>query len=211
MRRDAVDVICTACHVPHHPALIQQTGECEDCYATRIKAEYLASPQYRVDWLASAGVPPRYRAPYNARFFPAKGDWSEWRGEPSTVVLSGPVGVGKTYLGIELAWRLRSKRTLFVRGTDAVAAMLGTDETITRGQLSGAEVLILDDLGTNTVGGAWNLVATLYAKRYDAMLPTIITTNIPVKSGKVAVPDEAMADRLRDAMVVPLAGKSRRG
>ena len=114
----------------------------------------------------------------------------EFAANPSGwLVLTGPYGCGKTHLAAAIAnYRLeRGLPVLFdvvpdlldhLRATYAPTSPVTYDKRFD--QVRNVEVLILDDLGTqNTTPWATEKLYQLLGYRYNAELPTVITTNQP--------------------------------
>ena len=126
-----------------------------------------------------------------------------------TVLLTGPVGVGKSRLALDLADRAaRSGQTcLWVSGQDLGPHWLAADPLA-------ADVLVLDDLDRGS-NAEW--VGAVITGRYERGRLTVATTNTPL-----ARPDRpggrtlyawhaAAAERLADGPIVALRGASLRG
>jgi DNA replication protein DnaC len=136
-------------------------------------------------------------------------------GEEGSLCLIGPTGTGKTYT----MWGIY--RALVDAQMDAIAINLiefldrlrpgGEDESQTLKRLVGAPVLMMDDLGMHK-GSEWadeRLYLILNA-RYEAMRPSVFTTNYPVAKW-VEVLGARIASRLiEDCRVVEMRGKDRR-
>lgn len=112
------------------------------------------------------------------------------------LLLSGNVGVGKTHLAIAIGRHLAERGvwpyfTSFVKVTAAIKQSWGVrdfsggqmSERMIREPLLTKNLLILDDLGAEQrdkqdQGWTTELVYDIVQSRYEAMLPTVITTNL---------------------------------
>ncbi len=93
------------------------------------------------------------------------------------LVLAGPTGTGKTVAAAWWAWKRRGR---FVKAS-RIARMSWYDEARVDALLS-APALVVDELGTECDDGkgVWrSRIDELFDARYDAALPTVITTNLP--------------------------------
>ena len=103
------------------------------------------------------------------------------------LLLRGGYGCGKTHLAAAIANEClaRGQPVLFVNVPDLLdhlRATFGPDSEISFDQrfeeVRDAPVLVLDDLGTqNTTGWAQEKLYQIFNHRYNAQLPTVITTN----------------------------------
>ena len=89
---------------------------------------------------------------------------------------------------------------------DAVAYFSGDGTEADRLEI--AKLLVLDDLGRGHLGRSWEAIGELLAARYDAELPTLISTNLAL--GQIAETDAHVADRLSEGLVIAMLGESRR-
>jgi hypothetical protein len=184
-------------------------GLCVDCQA--IERRQRKQPVDRGEWLRGCGVPGRYLGPFEEEGLTTRAlaalAWSAEPAPESGIVLFGPVGSGKSYLAAEVAWRLRRPGTRWIRSSDAVACEVGDDEAAKR-VMHGAPVLVIDDLGKGSTGGAWAILGSIVCGRYEQpQLLTIVTTNLDSS----AIPDPSLVDRLRDWKCLAITGPSRRG
>ncbi|NLF00125.1 MAG: ATP-binding protein, partial [Anaerolineales bacterium] len=130
------------------------------------------------------GLPPEKQA--NLRW--AYDEAREFAAHPrGWLVLKGGFGCGKTHLAAAIANTCieRGQAVLFktvpdlldhLRATFAPSSQSGYDETFE--QVRTAQVLILDDLGTeSSTPWAQEKLFQIFNYRYNARLPTVITTN----------------------------------
>jgi hypothetical protein len=121
--------------------------------------------------------------------------------------LSGNPGTGKTVAACE--WLVRRGDGMFVK-----AASLPRVDRARVPKLLQMRALVLDDLGTeflDSKGYVSSLLDELIDSRYDAKLPTVITTNLDDKVFKSRY-GERLVDRIREAgRFVIIGGASMRG
>lgn len=116
------------------------------------------------------------------------------------LVLSGPTGVGKSTAAGRFMVHLlgQRRRAVWVR-----AKMLEriTPRTVKRlEELETAELLVLDELGEEYLdekGFLGGLIAGLLCTRYDAVLWTVVTTNMPAADFSKRY-GERVVDRIRE-------------
>jgi DNA replication protein DnaC len=120
------------------------------------------------------------------------------------LVLSGPVGVGKTHLGVAIAQFAIEQHMMnayfaavpdlmdHLRSAFAPGATEGYDERFE--EIRNAQLLVLDDLGTeNATPWAQEKLYQIINHRYIERLPTVITTNVDLR--KI---DDRVASRMLD-------------
>ncbi|BBA99063.1 putative DNA replication protein [Actinacidiphila reveromycinica] len=180
--------------------------------------------------LADARIPPRYR---HARAdHPRVTAWVTEIAHTGTtgpggapgiatgpsLLIAGPTGTGKTHqaysairsllaAGVRLRWEATTASDLYA----AQRPQNGTNPELLLGRLTRSPLLLLDDLGA-TKQSAWTeeLTYRLVNHRYNHMLPTLVTTNLPVAELRDAVGDR-VASRLAEMTErVVLAGGDRR-
>lgn len=124
----------------------------------------------------------------------------------------GPTGSGKTLKAAHMF--LESKRVqyfralpgqhLFVQAHDYFDMLKRCYEDPhqdfyqTQAQFTTAEYLVLDDLGaTRFTDWSISAIQVLINERYEAMLPTVITSNLPLTTLATAMGDERTTSRIR--------------
>lgn len=145
----------------------------------------------------------------------------DWIRSAQNIILTGPTGVGKTYLGCALANRAcrMGFTSLYIR-----LPRLFQDLAIARGdgsypkimkKLSKAKVLIIDDLGLApmTAPERRDLLEVIEDRHTTAS--TIVTTQIPVEHWHENIRDPTIADAILDRLVhnahkINLKGESMR-
>lgn len=109
----------------------------------------------------------------------------EWIGDPWAVVLAGAVEGGKTMLATELLWRLisRGMAGLWCRADEVIDSLYGTHGEERRAlarKYTTVPALLLDELGGGHNGETWETLLSVLGPRFDAMRPTLVTTNRPL-------------------------------
>ena len=194
---------CATCGIP---TLCKYCFSCEN--AMRAAAAF-AGPSKSV--MAEMGIPERY-----------------YQAEPSAVddvpdqegyFLHGPVGSGKTHeaAGILRAWsRQNSRRGLFVSLPDLLRRLRDEMHAETRPDYDElpeerAGLLVLDDLSTaKMTDWASECLYMLVNIRYNAMRPTIYTSNTPL-SAIAATHGDQIASRIAGSCrIIEMAASDRR-
>jgi DNA replication protein DnaC len=195
------------------------------------RAEVISEPEpVTALQLADARIPPRYRS--------ALADYSRitaWvaeiahAGRPGpggvpgiatgpSLLIAGPTGTGKTHqaygairallrAGVRLRWEATTVADLYA----AQRPQQGSDPEQQLWRLARSPLLLLDDLGA-AKQSPWTeeLTYRLVNHRYNQLLPTLITTNLPVAELRDAVGDR-VASRLAEMTErVILTGHDRR-
>ncbi|MEV4973584.1 ATP-binding protein [Streptomyces scopuliridis] len=138
--------------------------------------------------------------------------------EGPSLLIAGPTGTGKTYQaygavralltrGVRLRWEATTSADLHAR----LRPRAGHDGERELQTLSRSPLLLLDDLGAaKTSEWTEELTYRLINHRYEHMLPTLITTNLPTAQLRIALGDR-VASRLAEMTErVILTGPDRR-
>ncbi|MFJ4686288.1 ATP-binding protein [Streptomyces sp. NPDC088789] len=138
--------------------------------------------------------------------------------EGPSLLIAGPTGTGKTYQaygavralltrGVRLRWEATTSADLHAR----LRPRAGHDGERELQTLSRSPLLLLDDLGAaKTSEWTEELTYRLINHRYEHMLPTLITTNLPTAELRIALGDR-VASRLAEMTErVVLTGPDRR-
>ncbi|MFE4538266.1 ATP-binding protein [Streptomyces scopuliridis] len=179
--------------------------------------------------LADARIPARYRRALTDH--PQITTWADQiarAGRPGptgpgiaegpSLLIAGPTGTGKTYQaygavralltrGVRLRWEATTSADLHAR----LRPRAGHDGERELQTLSRSPLLLLDDLGAaKTSEWTEELTYRLINHRYEHMLPTLITTNLPTAELRIALGDR-VASRLAEMTErVILTGPDRR-
>ncbi|WP_030898542.1 ATP-binding protein [Streptomyces sp. NRRL F-5126] len=166
--------------------------------------------------LADARIPARYRRALADR--PKVTAWADQiahAGRPGpggpgiakgpSLLIAGPTGTGKTYQaygairallarGVRLRWEATTTADLHAR----LRPRVGHDAERDLRSLARCPLLLLDDLGA-AKASEWTeeLTYRLINHRYEHMLPTLITTNLPTDQLRSALGDR-VASRLAE-------------
>jgi DNA replication protein DnaC len=137
-------------------------------------------------------------------------------GAPTNLLLVGPVGVGKSWS----AWHasLAAVRVGILGAIAIVTADEFRERTAPQdhgqhfrevGKMAEADLLVLDDIGAlRTSDWSREQLHAVIDRRYNAMRPTVVTTNLPKLGDEVG---DRIASRLAaDIVIVTLAGPDRR-
>ncbi|MFJ9704782.1 ATP-binding protein [Streptomyces sp. NPDC101234] len=179
--------------------------------------------------LADARIPARYRrALADHSQITAWADQIAGAGRPGpggpgiaegpSLLIAGPTGTGKTYQaygavrallsrGVRLRWEATTSADLHAR----LRPRAGHDGERDLQTLARCPLLLLDDLGAaKTSEWTEELTYRLINHRYEHMLPTLITTNLPTAELRTALGDR-VASRLAEMTErVILTGPDRR-
>nr|WP_202525695.1 ATP-binding protein [Streptomyces sp. SID4926] len=180
-----------------------------------------------------ARIPPRYRGA--AVGHPAVRAWADQvvaaaeRPNPGaraavttgqSLLLAGPTGVGKTHeaygavraladAGLALRWEATTAADLYAE----LRPQPGSDPERVLARVSRVPLLLLDDLGAAR-SSEWveEITYRLINRRYNLLLPTLITTNLPIRDLRTTLGDR-IASRLAemtDRVVLDGADRRRR-
>jgi predicted RNA-binding Zn-ribbon protein involved in translation (DUF1610 family) len=170
----------------------------------------------RAEALAEAGCPKRFLTPFLSRGvvspFGLEVDALDWEGDPWAVGFLGDSDGGKTMIATELFWRRLPSATsaAWWRADALVNALFGSEGDEAQQRATAAvkcSLLLLDDIGWGTNGGAMERLFGVIAERHGEMLPTIWTSN--KKWAELVgntVTGAAFARRLADGWRVPVKG-----
>jgi DNA replication protein DnaC len=135
--------------------------------------------------------------------------------EAGGLLLTGPVGTGKTWT----AWAVYRHLVLSGwRGSFEAWSVPWLLEQLRPGgdpdvldRCRTCSLLLLDDLGAERLSG-WTVdrLHLLVDGRYERVLPTVVTSNVPRRELADAVGDRVASRLLEDATVVALTGPDRR-
>ncbi|MEU6440406.1 ATP-binding protein [Streptomyces sp. NPDC047046] len=180
-----------------------------------------------------ARIPPRYRGA--AVGHPAVRAWADQvvaaaeRPNPGarvavttgpSLLLAGPTGVGKTHeaygavraladAGLAVRWEATTAADLYAE----LRPQPGSDPERVLARVSRVPLLLLDDLGAAR-SSEWveEITYRLINRRYNLLLPTLITTNLPIRDLRTTLGDR-IASRLAemtDRVVLDGADRRRR-
>lgn len=224
--------ICEFCGKPLEPIVIDMAGKrfipahkpCDCVQSTRnLEAEQAEEAleeakrkrDARLDKLRKTGIPERYwGATTTRRDLIAKA-------EEKGLWIEGPFGVGKTHLACAIALEFfnRGKSVRFVKAADLVDMMSQFSDNLEAiDAIKAPHLLVIDDMGMTEVRD-WSDVRLRRAidARWDAMKPTIITSNFSRRQLAERMGDtdednaEAVVSRLFGMTArVELDGKDRR-
>lgn len=187
--------------------------------------------QVRAEETTRRRIPPRYRDAVPGNLVVA--DWADaligaWRSQrpedARSLLITGPTGAGKTWeaygairriaaAGVVVGWQAATAPDLYA----ALRPGGSADAEAEYARWAGCPLLLLDDLGA-AKDSEWTEEITyrLVNHRSANMLPTVITTNLPVRSSRPDQPSlrsavsERVFSRLAEYQVVTLRGADRR-
>lgn len=194
---------CLSCEKPC-PYDFHLQGICEDCSPPEVLAERdLKREQALASRISKSGLPlPLHDNPWPDTE-PAKAA-REWaKGERNGLVLTGEVGVGKTYLAGCATWEMLKRRSVSWVSVAALMTRLKAsfdDEDRARSiyVVQGEGPLVLDDLDkANPTEFGKEILFAAIDQRIIHGSPLLVTTNLPMG---------ALADRMGDPIASRLAG-----
>ncbi|MFE2520401.1 ATP-binding protein [Streptomyces mirabilis] len=179
--------------------------------------------------LADARIPARYRrALADHPRITAWADQISGAGRPGpggpgiaegpSLLIAGPTGTGKTYQaygavrallsqGVRLRWEATTTADLYAR----LRPRNGHDAERDLQTLARCPLLLLDDLGAaKTSEWTEELTYRLINHRYEHMLPTLITTNLPIPELRTSLGDRVTSRLAEMTERVVLTGPDRR-
>lgn len=144
-----------------------------------------------------------------------------WIGEHLNVLVTGPTGVGKSYLASAIGQAACRKglRVLYRRVPrlfeDLELAKAEGTYSRALARLSAADVLVLDDLGIGTIKEAQRNDLLEVLEDRSGRSSTVVTSQLPVKKWHEGIGDPIAADAILDRVVhnafkVELTGPSKR-
>lgn len=161
-----------------------------------------------VDWSLQTVVPSTW-APHMAA-------WTGEPGSPWCVTLAGVVNAGKTTAAIALLVQAARRLVwpdgrLFARAAELTNDIIKDRNREAYHRATKAPILVLDDLGR--YDRIWDICAEILSSRHANLLPTIITTNMRVRTQDqnvgIADVDPALFRRLSDGIFVGMTQEYR--
>jgi len=165
-----------------------------------------------------AGLPPRYTdaLPTEEAVLAWVDTFVEDPKTADSLLLVGVTGVGKSYQAygaLRMAMTLRPAVWKSTTYADFTASLRpnAKDPDGSLKALREADLLLLDDLGT-AKHTEWveEITYRLINTRYEAMKPSIFTTNIPLADLREAVGDRIASRLVETTTIVPMLGTDRR-
>ena len=144
------------------------------------------------------------------------GERGDVKGQPN-LVFTGPVGTGKTVAAavamIEAAGRT-GQEARYYQVTELLDELRPREDKGPRlelAEVAAVPIVVLDDLGAERITDwAAERLELLIAKRYDNMLPTVVTTNLSRQALAEAIGARAASRLLGGAVVHVIRGRDRR-
>ena len=198
--------------------------EIESCFRSQIPERYRGLTLMALE--GSLGIPKQMEAGWKKVY-----EWMSTREPGAGLILSGPVGTGKTTLacGILQSIALRSeacrfdfpgmkRESIWYQSMNTLADSIIASRTRGYGEyqdlaqsLRYADVLVVDDLGvTSPEGWVQKKIEEILCQRYEDRKATIITTNLGI-TALPTVLSERVVDRLQETCTfITLGGSSLR-
>lgn len=146
---------------------------------------------------------------------PARESIAQWLadGSPGSLVLLGPVGVGKTYAAtaaLRDAFE-HGARVMFAPVAEALEALRPGGPTDAAQRLRSAGLLLLDDLGVEKPS-EWTVerLDSIVNRRWLDEKPTIVTTNVAPERLEASVDPRLFSRLVHDALAIEMVGTDRR-
>lgn len=203
---------------------------CPQCLRAEIAAQNAAHAKQTIEDQASIrargiGIPSRYAHATLGQVEEApRKALTTWSGalstRPHSFVITGPVGVGKTYAACALAMHCQETKhaTRYASQASILRAIRATwgpraeksEESVWR-ELTAPYVLIVDDVGAARGNENDALrISELIDERYNDQKPTVIVTNLVPEKLKAELGDRAYDRICEGGKLVVMSGASRR-
>jgi len=131
----------------------------------------------------------------------------DWIRNHQNVLISGPTGVGKTFLGCAFAQRACREgfRTLYVRASQffyqiALARAEGTYGTLMK-RFSKTHLLVIDDLGLAPLTDTERRDLLEVIEDRNGSTSTMITSQLPIENWHDQIGDPTIADAILDRLI----------
>lgn len=188
---------------------------CDACYRKTISVR---TP--RTEALRYAGVRPLYaETPFDPSMCDRidvehHGTWKDWQGDRDVLFL-GPVGVGKSFLAVEMmfrAWRLGVLSQAMIQLPELITEHFddGDHEKTLRKKAQSVRLLVFDELGRGKAASEYaaGVVTEIVEHRRSHRRTTIIATNLTRQ--QMESTNDALYDRMQEGLVIEFRGRSLR-